>query len=588
MDLDSLANRRGFGTILLGSALAGLLGATACAVASVSGWLVPVYLLVVVVILAAPRGPRISPPASGPMSGLGKLLADRDGTPSAHSIARFLRAGLIAGRGRRPSPAPKQGGGARRASDADGPSATAGEAEPRLDAVDDPGALAAGGDDAGPGTLRVDPAATAIPKPRKSRARSRKTAKPTIEPVADSAPVSWVRVGPGQYVRSDTIPQGQTPVEASPPSEVPPSVEAPAPAEAPPPVEAQALIENQPPVEAQALAEVPSLSEASAPVEDTPAVEAQEAPAEATPAVETPVLAQDTAPVEAHAPAEVPPEEGAPALSEAPSPVEATPPTEDRPAVEDISSTEATTPAEAMPAAEVPSIATHEDPLADHVEPATVEPAALIEADPVADVPEADAPAPEEPAVVAHPFPDAPVVVNLPAAESEATELDPTAAAPETEPAAPEVLPEIEPVAEEYGIAPSALGPAETTEVLPVAPGPLSSDSGSRAEFEACRETPDSGETAADPEDSLSDQWTADDGRRGNRLVPPCLINRSPAREPHTMPSRRVVRGPVQPRAGLRGPTPRDPRRDGVARRAPRQPNHPRHAWRARSPPCSP
>lgn len=571
----SLASRRGVRTILVGSALAGLLGATACAVASVSGWLVPAYLLAVVVILTAPRGPRVSPPASGPMSELGKLLANRDGSLFPHSIARFLLAGLTAGRRRRPSPAPPKGEGARRAGEADDPSAIAGEPDARFEAVDDPGALAAGAGDAEPGTLRIDPAATAIPRPRKSRARSRKAAKPAVEPSVDSAPVTWVRVGPGQYVRSDTIPQGQTPAEASPPAEVPPAVEAPASIEDEPPVEASALAEVPDPVEAPAPAEVPSLAEAPAPVEDPPAVEAQPAPAEATPAVETPVLAQDPAPVEAHA------------LAEAPSPVEASPPIEDRPPDEGSSSPEATTPAEAQPPAEVQAVATHGDPLADRAEPATVEPAALIEADPVADVPEADAPASEEPAAVAQPETDAPVVADLPAPESEATEVEPTADAPLTEPTAPEVLPDIEPVAEEYGIAPSAFGPAETTESLPLVPGPSSVVPGPHADRETGAENPDTGGPAADFEEALGHQGMADERRWVGHLVPRCLINRSPARQAHTMPSRRVVRGPVQPRAGSRGPSPRDPRREGVARRAFGRPDHPRHAWRARSPPCS-
>src|SRR5262249_32217563 len=40
-------------------------------------------------------------------------------------------------------------------------------------------------------------------KPRRSRARSRKTAKTAVEPTAESSPVTWIRVGPGQFVRAD-------------------------------------------------------------------------------------------------------------------------------------------------------------------------------------------------------------------------------------------------------------------------------------------------------------------------------------------------------------------------------------------------
>jgi hypothetical protein len=376
----SLVYRRGIRTILVGSVLAGLLGATAYAVASVSTWLVPVYLLLVVVILTAPRGPREASRAAGTTAVLRGPLAERDGSPPPHpvplpfgarAIAWFLRTGISIGARRLRVPSPHRGEGARRAGEGPDEPAIAGRPETRPDAASDPAAPAVASDDAGPGTLRIDPAANAIPKPRKSRARSRKTSKPAVEAAPDSAPVTWVRVGPGQFVRSDTINQGQPPAEAPPPVEVPPPVEALAPAEVPPPVEALA-------------------------------------PAEVPP------------PVEALAPAEVPP------------------------------------PVEASPLAEVPDVAMLGDPVTDHPQPATAEPAALIEAGPAADVSEADAPVSEEPATVAQPATDAPVAEVIQAAEDVATEAIPTADQPATEPSAPEVVPEAEPAAEEYGIAPSA------------------------------------------------------------------------------------------------------------------------------------
>jgi len=235
----SLDDRRGIRAILVGSALAGLLGATACAVASVSAWLAPAYLLLVVVILTAPRGQRVPSKAMGTTSELGESLADRGGSlpphpvplPSgARAIGWLLRAGLTIGRRRPISPSPHRGEGARRAGEGSGPPGIAGRPATRASAAPDPVVSTAESDDAVPGTLRVDSAANAIPKPRKGRARYRKTAKPADSSVPDSAPVTWVRVGPGQYVRSDAINQGQPPVEAPAPSEVPPPVEAPAPA----------------------------------------------------------------------------------------------------------------------------------------------------------------------------------------------------------------------------------------------------------------------------------------------------------------------------------------------------------------------
>ncbi len=64
-DWSAVDRRRIIRVALAGSGLAGLLGATAYAVASVSIWLVPAYLLLVVAILTAPRGPREATAAPG-------------------------------------------------------------------------------------------------------------------------------------------------------------------------------------------------------------------------------------------------------------------------------------------------------------------------------------------------------------------------------------------------------------------------------------------------------------------------------------------------------------------------------------------
>jgi hypothetical protein len=48
----------------------------------------------------------------------------------------------------------------------------------------------------------VDPNGAVIAKPRRSRVRARKVSKPATEPVADSL-VAWIQVGPGKFVRSE-------------------------------------------------------------------------------------------------------------------------------------------------------------------------------------------------------------------------------------------------------------------------------------------------------------------------------------------------------------------------------------------------
>jgi hypothetical protein len=243
--LGALADGRRIRAILVGSGLAGLLGATACAVASVSAWLVPVYLLLVVVILAAPRGPRTSSLASGSRAG-------STGTEIAE---------------------PGRGSGTDRA---DG----TGLPEPRPDAGPDPGLATGEGDDPETAHLRLDPAATAVPKPRRSRARSRKPAKPAAEPTAGSAPVTWVRVGPGQYVRSDTLNQGQPPAQT----------------------EAQAPVEVE--VPAVAAGDDPA-TDPPAPAPAAPTVSDQAAPAADVPEAETPTTSEEPAPA-AHPIADAP------------------------------------------------------------------------------------------------------------------------------------------------------------------------------------------------------------------------------------------------------------------------------------------
>ena len=155
-----------------------------------------------VAILTAPRGPRASSPAAGSRTGfLGTRIAE-----------------------------PGQGAGEGRA---DGTGRLSPVPTPRQD----PDLAAGESDDADPSHLRLDPAAAAVAKPRRSKARTRKAAKPAAEPAPEFAPVTWIRVGPGKYVRSDAIIQGQPPAEAPPSavaSDADPATDPPEPATAAP------------------------------------------------------------------------------------------------------------------------------------------------------------------------------------------------------------------------------------------------------------------------------------------------------------------------------------------------------------------
>jgi hypothetical protein len=212
----------------VGSGLAALLGLTAWAVASVSAWLVPVYLLLVVLILAAPQGARGS-------------------SRSRNSDASIAETGWDSGESR-----------------ANG----RGHAGPRPDADDNPTVPSGEVDDVELDNLRLDPAANAVTKPRRGRARSRKVTRPAVEPAPDSVPVTWIRVGPGKYVRSDSMDPGQPSAEAcssaevEPPTEVLTSTEV----EIPSPTD----VEIQPPAEAQAPVEPPAVGPGFDPATDRP------------------------------------------------------------------------------------------------------------------------------------------------------------------------------------------------------------------------------------------------------------------------------------------------------------------------------
>ena len=52
---------------------------------------------------------------------------------------------------------------------------------------------------------RTDTTSTGGMKPRRSRSRARKMAKSAAEPVPELTPATWIRVGPGKFVRADTL-----------------------------------------------------------------------------------------------------------------------------------------------------------------------------------------------------------------------------------------------------------------------------------------------------------------------------------------------------------------------------------------------
>ena len=147
-------------TVLVGIGLAALMSLTLWAVSSVSAWLVPVYLALMVLIFTAPRGERAA--------SAGESSAGPAGVAVGHDP--------VADR-------------------------AAGRAETLLAAEPDPGLAAGEATAASP--PRPDPAASGTAKPRRSRARGRKAAKLAAEPVPDSSSVTWIRVGPGKFVRAD-------------------------------------------------------------------------------------------------------------------------------------------------------------------------------------------------------------------------------------------------------------------------------------------------------------------------------------------------------------------------------------------------
>ena len=142
--------------------LAALMGLTSWVVASISTWLVPVYVTAMVLIFVFPQVQHLGEPEPA-------------GEPAGVSADRASEA---------TSPA---------SSGADSPGAT------NLGEDGSPEASATG----------AKPPGSPTPKRRRTRGQGRKPVKPGPEPaVTPSSPAAWIRIGPGKFVRADSQDQG--------------------------------------------------------------------------------------------------------------------------------------------------------------------------------------------------------------------------------------------------------------------------------------------------------------------------------------------------------------------------------------------
>ncbi len=141
--------------------LAALMGLTSWVVASISTWLVPVYVTAMVLIFVIPQAQLLGEPEPA-------------GEPAGVSADRASEA---------TSPA---------SSGADSPGAT------NLGEDGSPEASATG----------AKPPGSPTPKRRRTRGQGRKPVKPGPEPAVTTSPAAWIRIGPGKFVRADSQGQG--------------------------------------------------------------------------------------------------------------------------------------------------------------------------------------------------------------------------------------------------------------------------------------------------------------------------------------------------------------------------------------------
>ena len=161
--------------------LAALMGLTSWVVASISTWLVPVYVTAMVLIFVFP-----------PVQHLGE--PEPAGEPAGVSADRASEATNPASSG------------------ADSPGAT------NLEVDGSPAASATG----------AKPAGSPTPKRRRNRGQGRKPVKPGPEPAVTTSPAAWIRIGPGKFIRADSQDQGyaSAPVPHAPSEAAEASIEA--------------------------------------------------------------------------------------------------------------------------------------------------------------------------------------------------------------------------------------------------------------------------------------------------------------------------------------------------------------------------
>ncbi|WP_165227103.1 hypothetical protein [Aquisphaera insulae] len=183
LDAKASGDRPELGRTLGIVALAILMGLTSWVVASVSTWMVPAYVTAMVLIFAIPRAPR------------------RDGNQGEAPEARGDEAEPPADLGRpvdvaeRPRRGRKASSRSRTRASSEGMAPGEGTEDGNAGLrVDDPEAAL------DPAT---DPAEPTAARPRRTRGRARRTARPGVEPVLAPAPATWIQVAPGKFVRAD-------------------------------------------------------------------------------------------------------------------------------------------------------------------------------------------------------------------------------------------------------------------------------------------------------------------------------------------------------------------------------------------------
>jgi hypothetical protein len=169
------ARKRRLNLAWAGVAFVTLVVLTAWVVASVSIWLLPAYVTLLVVIFVVPQGPRRA------------RRGDHRVVRSSQVEATLLDKGASA----EESAAVEQHPGA----------ASEPEQEIGQWAVDS-------------GASSPEQASSEAVKPRRGRGRARKAVRTGAEPALDTGTVTWIRVGPGKFVRTDARSHVGDPVPA--------------------------------------------------------------------------------------------------------------------------------------------------------------------------------------------------------------------------------------------------------------------------------------------------------------------------------------------------------------------------------------